>query len=603
MADQVTLNAASVAGGPVFVAEQLGGTGNNFIAVAKIHGGILDQDLGPNSLTVPIYISPATGAKFDVTPASPVATTYLPVRLTDGSAFYSATGGGGGGGAVTNAGTFAVQNTAATPAGTNVIGHVIVDTAPTTAVTGTFFQVTQPVSIAASVAITAAALPLPALAATSTKQPALGTAGTASTDVITVQGIAGGVAFVTGGNVASGATDSGNPVKVGGVYHASPITLTDGQRGDAQLDASGNIKVNIAAGASSGAVAQGSTTSGQTGSLIQGAVTTAAPTYTTGQTSPISLTTAGGQRTDLSSVGGTAVAAGASLAAASVPTAIATDQLNVVASGTFTASAQTLAIATNGAGYVTFTCLAGAYVGTTIVEATTDGTNWTTIKLYGYDGSAIATSSNVWQGGVACAGYQQVRLRCTAYTSGTQTIQASRNLFGTGSTNVNANLIVNGVQVTIVTPNADAVANSALVGTSTMAVGFDLNGAGTFDRRRNNQDVTLLASAARTTTTNSPDQTNYNGRGVKVLINVTVVGTSNLTLTLKGKESIAGTYYTLLASAVISGTGLTVLTVYPGLPATANVSANDLVPRTWRAEITHGDGSSWTYSVSGVTML
>ncbi len=35
------------------------------------------------------------------------------------------------------------------PAGTNVIGHVIVDTAPTTAVTGTFYQATQPVSLAA----------------------------------------------------------------------------------------------------------------------------------------------------------------------------------------------------------------------------------------------------------------------------------------------------------------------------------------------------------------------------------------------------------------------------------------------------------------------
>jgi hypothetical protein len=37
---------------------------------------------------------------------------------------------------------------AATPAGTNVIGHVIVDTAPSTAVTGTFWQATQPVSLA-----------------------------------------------------------------------------------------------------------------------------------------------------------------------------------------------------------------------------------------------------------------------------------------------------------------------------------------------------------------------------------------------------------------------------------------------------------------------
>lgn len=50
------------------------------------------------------------------------------------------------------------------------------------AVTGTFWQATQPIS--------AASLPLPTGAATAAKQPALGTAGTASADVITVQGIA-----------------------------------------------------------------------------------------------------------------------------------------------------------------------------------------------------------------------------------------------------------------------------------------------------------------------------------------------------------------------------------------------------------------------------
>lgn len=44
-------------------------------------------------------------------------------------------------------------------------------------------------------------------------------------------------------------------------------------------------------------VAQGSTTSGQTGVLSQGAVTTAAPAYTTGQTDPLSLTTSGDLRT------------------------------------------------------------------------------------------------------------------------------------------------------------------------------------------------------------------------------------------------------------------------------------------------------------------
>lgn len=45
-------------------------------------------------------------------------------------------------------------------------------------------------------------------------------------------------------------------------------------------------------------LAQGSTTSGQSGPLVQGAVTTAAPSYTTAQTSPLSLTTSGALRVD-----------------------------------------------------------------------------------------------------------------------------------------------------------------------------------------------------------------------------------------------------------------------------------------------------------------
>lgn len=43
-------------------------------------------------------------------------------------------------------------------------------------------------------------------------------------------------------SVASGAADSGNPVKVGGKYNATPPTLDDGDRGDIQLDVNGNLK-------------------------------------------------------------------------------------------------------------------------------------------------------------------------------------------------------------------------------------------------------------------------------------------------------------------------------------------------------------------------
>jgi hypothetical protein len=44
------------------------------------------------------------------------------------------------------------------------------------------------------------------------------------------------------GTVASGASDSGNPVKTGGVYNSSPITVTTGQRADTQVDSHGSSK-------------------------------------------------------------------------------------------------------------------------------------------------------------------------------------------------------------------------------------------------------------------------------------------------------------------------------------------------------------------------
>lgn len=43
------------------------------------------------------------------------------------------------------------------------------------------------------------------------------------------------------GSSASGATDAGNPVKVGGKYNLTLPTLTDGQRGDVQLTSKGGI--------------------------------------------------------------------------------------------------------------------------------------------------------------------------------------------------------------------------------------------------------------------------------------------------------------------------------------------------------------------------
>lgn len=100
-------------------------------------------------------------------------------------------------------------------------------------------------------------------------------------------------------------------------------------------------------------LAQGSTTSGQSGPLMQAAVTTSAPTYTTGQTAPLSLTTGAGLRVDgsgttqpvsgtvtanqgtanatpwnenIAQVGGSAVSLGQKAMASSIPVVLSSNQ-------------------------------------------------------------------------------------------------------------------------------------------------------------------------------------------------------------------------------------------------------------------------------------
>lgn len=125
---------------------------------------------------------------------------------------------------------------------------------------------------------------------------------------------------------------------------------------------------------------------------------------------------------------------------------------------------------------------------------------------------------------------------------------------------------------------------------------LNFNGT-TSDRQRNNIDGTGLASAARTTTTNSGDITNYNGTGVHVVLDVTNAGTGSITLTIQGKDALSGQYYTLLAGAAVTTVSTNVYKVFPGSTVTANVSANDICPRTIRILVTHNNANSITYSV------
>lgn len=161
------------------------------------------------------------------------------------------------------------------------------------------------------------------------------------------------------------------------------------------------------------------------------------------------------------------------------------------------------------------------------------------------------------------------------------------------------------LKVTIGAPDAASYAaaespsdgnNNLDVGLLTYAEMGQFNGT-TWDRQRGNTDNTLLASAARTTTNQSADQTNYNGRCVHVVLSVTSAGTGSITLTIQGKDSVSSAYYTILAGAAVTTNSTNVYKVCPGITAAANVSASDLLPRTWRVDVTHNNANSITYSV------
>ena len=184
------------------------------------------------------YIPPNSNGQATMANSSPVviASNQTAIPITD------------------NSGSLTVDGTvAATQSGTWTVQPG--NTANTTAWKVDGSAVTQPVS--------AASLPLPSGAATAAKQPALGTAGSASTDVITVQGIASGTAQPVSGAVADAATASGNPVPAGAIYESTLPTYTTGQRSTLHTGSRGSLKIELAVPDSSTQVAFTSAADGQ----------------------------------------------------------------------------------------------------------------------------------------------------------------------------------------------------------------------------------------------------------------------------------------------------------------------------------------------------
>lgn len=144
----------------------------------------------------------------------------------------------------------------------------------------------------------------------------------------------------------------------------------------------------------------------------------------------------------------------------------------------------------------------------------------------------------------------------------------------------------------------------AMNGRNIVAVGPALFNGTTFDRTRGNVDTAALITATGATTTQTgADQPNVNGRGVKVVLNMTNVGTGSVTLSIQGKDAASGAYYTILTGAAVTTVGTNIYTVYPGATAAAGAAVSDILPRTWRVVVTANNVNSTTYTVGASVIV
>jgi len=145
--------------------------------------------------------------------------------------------------------------------------------------------------------------------------------------------------------------------------------------------------------------------------------------------------------------------------------------------------------ATGANNAITFHCLGygtcgislrNTFVGTAVPEATIDNTNWFTLTMNPVAGGAGVTSATaVGDWTVSTAGYAAIRIRCSAYTSGTITVV----LVGTVDAGVNNNISVTAdTEFSAAAALADAL-SAAPVTTQVGSIPLLMN-ATTIDRQR-----------------------------------------------------------------------------------------------------------------------
>jgi hypothetical protein len=433
-------------------------------------------------------------------------------------------------------------------------------------------------SVGGTVAVSAASLPLPTGAATAAKQPALGTAGTASADVITVQGIASMTALKVDGSavtqpVSGTFWQATQPVSI-----AAAVAVTDNS-GSLTVDAP--VATPVFVRLSDGAAAI-STLPVSLASVPSHEVTNAGT---------FAVQAAQSGTWNINNVG----------TLATITNTVHVDDNAgslTVDAAELTATATSLAVMddwdeADRAKVNPIVGQAGVAAGAGAVAATVQR------MTLASDDPAVASLAILddWDETDRCKVNPIAGQAGVQGGAGTVTALTQRVAFATDANAVDTEL-----------PAAAATADGASDPTAPAVDGRpSLYNGSTWDRERGNTDGTALSSAARTGTTSSADLVNYNCRGVIVWLDITAnSGSGQLTVLIQGKDG-TGNYYNLngAGTAVAATNSKFGHECYPG-STTAGVATSlrilertsAALPRSWRVTVSHSSGVSWTYSVT-----
>jgi len=111
-----------------------------------------------------------------------------------------------------------------------------------------------------------------------------------------------------------------------------------------------------------------------------------------------------------------------------------------------------------------------------------------------------------------------------------------------------------------------------------------------------NEYVYVLPMETRTSAVTSPVQVNKGFKGVKLTLFVATIS-GDIGMHLNGVDRLSGQQYYLLSSSSVSASGVTNLTVYPGITTQANVALSTVLPYDWSVTVAPVGSAEARYSV------